>query len=222
VIGSKVLDRVHPDSLPNVVNRIRGVLTEGLHAPPLDEKLIRFDGSVIDAEVTSSPVFLDGRPAAQLVLIDISERKQAQEALRRSEQRLLSTLENTPNVAIQWYDENGKILYWNRASESFYGYQSSEALGKTLDQLIHTPEEAAEFLQILQSIRETGKPYGPYEAHIHRHDGSAGWVLATVFEIPGGEGNSVFVCMDADIPSRNARRKNFVCHNKIGKEYFKG
>ncbi|MGQ9663608.1 MAG: PAS domain S-box protein [Kiritimatiellia bacterium] len=81
--------------------------------------------------------------------------KRAEEALRQSETRFLATLENTPNVAIQWYDEAGQVQYWNKASEILYGCTAGEAVGKTLDALILTPEGAAEFLRIL---RETGKP----------------------------------------------------------------
>lgn len=141
-------------------------------------------------------------PIVQGVLVDISERKHAEGASSLSRAQLLANLENTPNVAIQWYDESGKIQYWNPASESLYGWKSAEALGKTLGQLIHTLEEQAEFMRILHEVRETGKPFGPYEARIHRHEGSAGWVLATTFSMPMGEGKTGFVCMDVDITER--------------------
>ena len=44
-------------------------------------------------------------------------REQVSAALRESESRLRANLENTPNVAVQWYDPDGRVVYWNPASE---------------------------------------------------------------------------------------------------------
>jgi diguanylate cyclase (GGDEF)-like protein/PAS domain S-box-containing protein len=134
--------------------------------------------------------------------VDITERKRMEEALRLSVNQLSATLENTPNVAIQWYDEAGRVRYWNPASEAMYGWKSEEAIGKTLDKLLLTSAQAAEFLQIFEKIHATGKSFGPYETAIHRRDGSLGWVLATTFGMPMGEGRVGFVCMDVDITTR--------------------
>jgi len=147
-------------------------------------------------------VALENARLFEKVQNELTHRRRAEEALRRSEARLLATLENTPNVAIQWYDEAGQVQYWNKASEILYGWTADEAVGKTLDALILTPEGAAEFLRILNSIKETGKPFGPYEASVHRRDGSPGWVLSTTFGIPTDQGRTTFVCMDVDVTER--------------------
>jgi PAS domain-containing protein len=46
------------------------------------------------------------------------ERDQVLENLRASEQRLAAIIENSPGVAVQVYDRAGRVLEWNRASES--------------------------------------------------------------------------------------------------------
>jgi len=143
-----------------------------------------------------------GTPIVQGVLTDISERKRAEEDLSLSKAQLLANLNNTPNVAIQWYDKDGHVLYWNPASESMYGWEAIEVIGKTLDQLIHTPEEQAEFMSILAKVQETGEPFGPYEARIHHKKNTTGWVLATIFSIPMNNEQIGFACMDVDITER--------------------
>jgi len=167
------------------------VVFEWLHQRP--------DGELWDAEVHLLSFAAEGKTLLQFSLLDISERKRVAQMLESSESRLRATLENTPNVAIQWCDLEGKIVYWNHASETFYGFSSAEAIGKTLDQLFYSTEDFQRFLTILQEVNQTGSPYGPYESRIQLADGRQGIVLATTFGIELEPGKTGFVCMDLDI-----------------------
>ena len=150
-----------------------------------------------------------GPPIVQGVLMDITERKRAEEDLSLSKTQLLANLEYTPNVAVQWYDKDGHVLYWNPASESMYGWKSINVIGKKLDQLIYTPKEQVEFMHILAEVQATGEPFGPYEARIRRHDNTTGWVLATTFSIPMNDEQIGFVCMDVDITERKQAEEQY-------------
>ena len=132
----------------------------------------------------------------------VTRRWMAELNLRESQERLRANLENTPNVAVQWYDEAGKVIYWNPASEKRFGWSAAEAVGKPLDQLILSAEEFAEFLRVLNDIRASGEPYGPYEVPSKCRDGKTQWTLSTVFAIPLGDGRTGFSCMDVDITRR--------------------
>ncbi|HUJ16642.1 MAG TPA: PAS domain S-box protein [Nitrospirota bacterium] len=128
---------------------------------------------------------------------------QKETALRStSEERLLATIENTPNVSVQWYDGDGRVLYWNRASERVFGWKADEALGRTPDHLMRSVEEAAGFLRLLRHIRITGQAHGPAEYDFRRRDGSEGICLSTTFAIPCEDGSGCFVCMDVDVTER--------------------
>ncbi|MDP2882067.1 MAG: PAS domain S-box protein [Azonexus sp.] len=132
-----------------------------------------------------------------------------------SRRQLSATLENTPNVAVQWFDRQGRVVYWNRASEHLYGWTAAEALGKTLDQLIHTPEEATEFVRLLGEIAVNGKPVGPGEFATHNRQGELRWIDATVFSIPGTSAEApIFVCMDVDITDRKLAEKKVAEFNR--------
>ncbi len=122
--------------------------------------------------------------------------------LARSEAQLRATLDHTPNVAVQRYDDAGRVTYWNSASETLFGWKAGEALGKTLDALIFTPEAAAEFQRILVQIKESGRSYGPFEVETHTRNGCRVWTLSTVFAIPMEADHVGFVCMDVDITER--------------------
>ncbi|RQO63010.1 hypothetical protein DBR47_00065 [Paucibacter sp. KBW04] len=157
----------------------------------------------------------DGRPLTNIVggiwvgdsllvsFFDITENEQAAAAVRLSRQQLLTNLENTPAVSVQWYDEQGRVLYWNPASQALFGPSSHEILGRTLEEVgLLDAQEAQDFMGHLQKIRSSGEAVGPLELQLHHRDGSRPWVMATLFAMPLPEGRMGFVCMDVDISHR--------------------
>ena len=66
---------------------------------------------------------------------DITERRQAEEALRHSEARLRGITDSAQD-AVLMMDPRGAISYWNPAAESILGYQAKEAIGQNLHELL--------------------------------------------------------------------------------------
>jgi PAS domain S-box-containing protein len=73
---------------------------------------------------------------------DITPRKQAQEELKRSQQRLSFHLEHTSLAVIEW-NINFEVVEWNPAATAIFGYDRSEALGRHAAGLL-VPETARE------------------------------------------------------------------------------
>ena len=69
------------------------------------------------------------------IAIDITERKEADEALRESEHRLANILDISSDAIIST-DEGQRIFVFNRGAEEIFGYSASEVLGKPLDMLL--------------------------------------------------------------------------------------
>jgi PAS domain S-box-containing protein len=126
-------------------------------------------------------------------------RNHAVRALRASEERLRAVVEHTPNVAIQGYDAQGRVLFANQASLAMFGWRLETAIGKTLDQLDFSEHDTARFTQSLAQVAATGQPIGPMELSFRRADGRSGVLLSTVFRIPLGERGSCVVCTDVDL-----------------------
>ncbi len=86
---------------------------------------------------------------------DMTERRQAEEALRASEEKFRAVTD-TANDAIISADQSGTIHYWNAAAERIFGYSESEILGKPLTLLI--PERLRdEHEKGMQRYLETGQ-----------------------------------------------------------------
>ncbi|MBD2097085.1 GAF domain-containing protein [Trichocoleus sp. FACHB-591] len=88
LIGTFVLQRVHPDYQALVRARMQQLQQSEIPAPLMEQKLCRLDGTVVDAEVTAIPLTYQGEPATQVVLRDITERRGVEAALRESEAQL--------------------------------------------------------------------------------------------------------------------------------------
>ncbi|MGB3510893.1 MAG: PAS domain S-box protein [Microcoleaceae cyanobacterium] len=81
IIGEYIWKFIHPDYIEVAKQRYRKVEHEGKQAELVEEKLIRLDGKVIDVEIAGIPYTYHGNSAIQIIIRDISERKQAQEKL---------------------------------------------------------------------------------------------------------------------------------------------
>ncbi|MEI6413839.1 MAG: PAS domain S-box protein [Pseudomonadota bacterium] len=199
VIGRKSIDFLTAESrrfASEVV--LPGFFRTGL-CNDIPYQMVAQDGRILDVLLSA---VAERDPSGQIlrsmaVIQDITERK-------RFENQLRATLEYTPNVAVQWYDSAGRVIYWNPASENLFGWTSQEAIGKTLDQLIYTMEEAQAFLGIMRQIEETRRPFGPFESPFRHKDGRIGWLFSTTFAIPMEGGQMGFVCMDVDMTARKA------------------
>jgi len=87
---------------------------------------------------------------------DITERKQAEEALRDNEEKL-GVITNTAPDAIIMVDNNGYILFWNQSAERIFGYTVQEAIGRHMHALI-APQRFQEALtKGFNGFRSTGQ-----------------------------------------------------------------
>jgi PAS domain S-box-containing protein len=92
LIGQSLLDRVHPDYQDTVNKRVRQVPEDGTASDLIEQKHVRLDGEVIDVEVVGMPFVLDGKPAVQVVMRDITDRNRGREALRQTETQLRTVI----------------------------------------------------------------------------------------------------------------------------------
>jgi PAS domain S-box-containing protein len=92
---------------------------------------LRKDGEVVPVEIYESRALFEGRTANIGALLDISQRKSAEQAVRDSEGKLQAITRTAPD-AIILLDDQGTISYWNPAAENMFGYYAGEIMGKEL------------------------------------------------------------------------------------------
>ncbi len=140
------------------------------------------------------------------------QHQQAINALRESEQRFRTLLQDVRSVAVQGYNVDGTVHYWNRASEELYGYSAVEALGRNLCELIIPDHLDDDVRRSIDEMSKSGKPSPSQEYQLRHKDGSSVFVFTShaVLDQPGK--STEFYCIDIDITER---KKNEVQINKL-------
>jgi PAS domain S-box-containing protein len=96
LLGKPVLDFVHPDDRPIVLERIRRTQEENRLAEPIQERFVRLDGAILHVETVALPTRFEGHVATQVVVRDITAHTRAaaaQRFLAQASARLSSSLE---------------------------------------------------------------------------------------------------------------------------------
>lgn len=85
ILGKSPFELFHPDCHAAIRERIRRLVENGTVLPAVEEKIIKVDGTVADVEVSAARFVDEEGPAIVAMIRDISEQKQLQEQLRRTE-----------------------------------------------------------------------------------------------------------------------------------------
>jgi formate hydrogenlyase transcriptional activator len=173
---------------------------QGIHRD--DEVYWRKDGTSFPVEFWSHPIFRDGRTlGAVITFIDITERKQAEEALRKSEERWRSVYENSA-IGVALTDLNGRFLATNSAYQKMLGYSEEEF--RKLTFLDITQEDHREYnWDLITELFEAKRKQFQIEKQYRRKDGSLIWVSNNVSLVPGTENVPRFLmALSEDITER--------------------
>jgi PAS domain S-box-containing protein len=119
------------------------------------------------------------------MFIDITERKQREEALRESE-RLLREFHENAIEGIFRTSTDGKVLYANKAMASIVGYDNVEELTHiNVFDMYHDKQDRARMLEDLESLDYLQN----IELHLRRRDGADVWVQENATAVRDEEGN---------------------------------
>lgn len=164
----------------------------------------RKDGSVFDIEVNITYWKSESGGKFFAFLRDVTERKHSQEQLLQSETRFRRVFESIPKIAVQGYNKDREVIFWNKANESIYGYTEKEALGKKLEDLI-IPDSARDV--VVSEVNEWlrgGEATPASELVLKDSKNNPVTVFSTHVMINGINDEREMYCIDIDLRAQKA------------------
>jgi diguanylate cyclase (GGDEF)-like protein/PAS domain S-box-containing protein len=190
-----VLDHVHPDDLPHVLEKTEKALSEeSITTNKVEYRFRHKDGSWRWMESVGN--YLVDDPAVGGVVVisrDVTERKEAEDKLREAEERYRTLVEHIPAVTyIDRIDEVNSAVYISPQVEEMLGYtpekwrEDSEFLIKILH-----PDDKERILAEVRRTNETGDPFGE-EYRVISKSGHVVWVRDEAGLVKDREGTPIF------------------------------
>ena len=176
LLAQPLLELVHPEDRESTVAQLEKLATS--------TETVTFENRCRCQDGSYKWLLWNAAPCQDDKLIyaaarDITERKQAEEALKESEERFRLLIDRVKDYAIYMLDPDGRVVSWNQGAERINGYRTEEAIGKHVS-CFHPPAEVESGRpeEVLQIAAQLGGY--EYESLRLRKDESQFWANVDV------------------------------------------
>lgn len=187
LIGMESISLVHPDDREATRENAIQMLKKR-RKNPYEFRTITKTGQVRWTMETVIPIYFDGRRETLGNYMDISDRKEAEEALKASEERYRTILENIEDGYYE-LDLKGNFTFFNESCRKIFGYSREEMMGLNESQCMDG-ETRDKLFGIANKVHESGKSEKCSNLEIVRKDGFKRHVEISVALIKDTNGNA--------------------------------
>ncbi len=178
------VDFVHPDDREATIQEVEK-LSQGLNTISFENRYRCRDGSYRRVSWNATP-FVE-RQLIYAVGRDVTQLRESEQALRRSEERFRLLVENVVDYAILMLDTEGRVTSWNAGAQRIKGYTAEEILGKHFSQFYEPADiEAGKPQSELKVAAQIGRVLD--EGWRVRKDGSKFWASVLITALRDEQG----------------------------------
>ncbi len=202
LVNWRTSDAIHPDDLALTIAALTRAIQTG-EPYEREHRLRRADGAYRWFHTRGLALRdKEGRIVRWYLLpIDVDDRRRAEEALRKSEERWRSVFENSA-IGVALTDLNGRFLTTNHVFQAMVGYTEEELRAVSFADLAHEDYRQANWALVTELVEGKRRQF-QIEEKYRRKDGSSIWVSNNVSLVPGTERVPRFImALSEDITQR--------------------
>lgn len=155
LLGRDIMDFVSPEFHETIRDRTANARSNRSN-PAIELLGLRLDGTIVAMEGTSNAFIHEGKPAMQVVLHDLTERKRVEEHIREQ----ASMLDQAHDAIIVRDIHTHRITFWNQGAERLFGWTRAEAMGRQVGELTCLDPHVQEI--VIEKLLKTGEWRGEY------------------------------------------------------------
>lgn len=177
--GRRFEDLIDPTDRPAVLEEMLAAVRPRRRRAPCEAQLIRPPGPPPWVEVAASTIEFGGQPAVLITAFDVTERKQAEEAVHEAQERMQLALRGADLGLWDWNIITNEVVFNDRWAEML-GYQPDEIAPAyaTWESHVH-PDDLPVVLKQLHDHMAGRSPLYQCEQRLRCKNGDWKWVLAT-------------------------------------------
>jgi len=169
-IGRSIQEIIHPDDVSFVMKDVAEIIS-GRPPTPKEVRVLTKSQKYIVGNFVTTRLIRDGKVVGLLGIgRDVTERKMMVDALKESELRFRTLVENAPDVIYSISAEDQTLLSLNPVFEKVTGWSRDEWIGKTFSSIIHPDDLELAIKTFEQALN--GKVTAPYELRVRSKSGS--------------------------------------------------
>jgi PAS domain S-box-containing protein len=172
LVGTSSFPLIHPDDLDEAMKVFGEVRSAPRTTRSAEVRVKHKDGSWCLVEVSGTNLLAEASVQGIVTNFrDVSERRRATEALRESEERFRSLIQNSSDI-ITILKADGSIRYESPSVERVLGYHPEERIGKKTFDYVHPEDKGWVESTFTEALDDPGKVQRPVEFRLRHKDGS--------------------------------------------------
>jgi two-component system cell cycle sensor histidine kinase/response regulator CckA len=163
---------------PDQRQAIRKKTEEKGYAKDIETQMVAKNGQIIDGLFSAEPVTINNKKCWLTVMVDVTEKKQAEQALREERQRLSGIIKGTNVGTWEWNVQTGETIFNDRWAE-LIGYTLDEISPVSIETWMKYahPDDLKASGELLEKHFRGELDYYEFESRMKHKDGNWVWVL---------------------------------------------
>jgi len=174
-VGKCGFDVIHPDDVIAVQKAYGQLMQMPDKTINMAMRTLHKNGTYLQMEVTATNLL--NEPCVEAIVVnfrDVTDRKRAEDALRKSEELFKSVVQNGSGLTMLT-DETGKVSYLSPQCENVLGYPADKFIGRIIPDIIH-PDDVVMCKNAFDQVFLHGQKVTEFEYRIIDADNNVRWI----------------------------------------------